>query len=154
MPIGMLVISGLSACALAAFIFEMVIRPSGTLGLVAALLLFAWSAALFVWTILTTRDRGFRLAFDRPDGFVSAGPYRYVRHPFYSAYLIFWVGCFTAAPSILTAASFLVMLAVYAWAASSEERLFAEGAHADQYQAYRESTGMFVPKRRFLGSKS
>lgn len=55
-------------------------------------LLSALGAALFFWTIDTTRARGFYLAYAKeyPTAFVNAGPYLLVRHPFYVAYLLFW----------------------------------------------------------------
>src|SRR5690242_14840909 len=44
------------------------------------------------------------LAFDPgpPEGLVRHGPYRIVRHPFYTSYVLFWLGWSLAAWSVWT----------------------------------------------------
>jgi protein-S-isoprenylcysteine O-methyltransferase Ste14 len=52
------------------------------------------SAALFWRTVAASRTARLRFAFDPegPRGLVTEGPYGYVRHPFYTSYLMFWTG--------------------------------------------------------------
>ena len=110
-------------------------------------LLFAASAGLWGWALATTRATPPTLAFtgDEPRLVLNAGPYRWVRHPFYSAYLLFWTGTAVAQPGLSGWAAVLVLGAVYVAAARHEEGKFARSALASRYAAYAARTGMFLP---------
>ncbi len=112
------------------------------------LTLFVLSLALFAWTIQSTRRTPPTLAFDTdsPSFLLRHGPYRYVRHPFYLSYLLFWTGTAAAFTGILPWAAPLVMFAVYVRAANKEERKFARSDLAGAYAAYRRHAGMFLPR--------
>jgi protein-S-isoprenylcysteine O-methyltransferase Ste14 len=64
---------------------------------------------LFVWAILAARQKRPALAFagKRPDHVFSWGPYAYIRHPFYTAYLLFWLGCVVATSSLIMVIMFV-----------------------------------------------
>lgn len=111
-----------------------------------ALMAYAWW--LFWRTIFASRDGGLRLAFDvaGPRSLVVAGPYRYVRHPFYVSYVIFWAGWTLALWNWVAVLPFLIVVAVYVTAARAEERKFATTGMAADYAAYRERTGFFWPR--------
>ena len=49
---------------------------------------------LFAAALVGDQEDPVRLAFDDelPDQLVLSGPYNYIRHPFYTSYLIFWTG--------------------------------------------------------------
>ncbi|HEX6162181.1 MAG TPA: isoprenylcysteine carboxylmethyltransferase family protein [Vicinamibacterales bacterium] len=85
-----------------------------------------------------------------PDRLITDGPYRWVRHPFGTGYLL---GALAAPVAIddwrmaLIAAP-LVLMTIFA--AAREERIWLASAHGDEYRAYRRRTGMFVP---FIGRR-
>jgi protein-S-isoprenylcysteine O-methyltransferase Ste14 len=147
MPPGMRLISLLSLAGFILFTARLAVQPLST-GADAALLLFAASLALFGWTIKATRQTPPTLAFatDQPDFLLKHGPYRFVRHPFYLSYMLFWIGTACATSALLGWATPLVMLALYQHAASREEQKFAASGLSSAYAAYRRSAGMFLPR--------
>lgn len=109
---------------------------------------YAASLALYLWAVAATRGRGFSLAFsaDLPTALVARGPYRYVRHPFYASYLLYWLAGALAIRETWLIPAVAVVVALYVVAALAEERKFARSAVSDTYRAYRQSTGMFLPR--------
>jgi protein-S-isoprenylcysteine O-methyltransferase Ste14 len=115
-----------------------------------ALPLFAAALALWLWALRASGTRQLSLAFSRdaPLKLIESGPYRLMRHPFYTSYMINWLaGCvatwrwWTIAPSVLAT----IMLTL---AARAEEGKFARSPLAGVYEAYRARTGMFLPALR------
>ena len=141
-------ISLLSLSGFGAFAWQVLSRPVPSTW-VAACVLFAASLGLWGWTLAATRATPPTLAFtgDAPSFLLHAGPYRWVRHPFYSAYLLFWTGAAAATPGLVGWAAVLVLGAVYFAAARHEEGKFAHSAFAARYAAYAARTGMFLPWR-------
>ena len=76
---------------------------------------------------------------------MATGPYRYVRHPFYSSYILGWLAAVIAVPCLATLVIFLGMTTIYWQAASSEERRFLASPLATDYERYRMHTGLFLP---------
>jgi protein-S-isoprenylcysteine O-methyltransferase Ste14 len=76
----------------------------------------------------------------------TKGPYRYVRHPIYVAYMLYWIGVLIAVPSIITAVPVLIMGWYYNIAAQGEEREILASELGDDYEIYRARTGMFIPR--------
>lgn len=114
----------------------------------AGLVLMGGAGALYAWTIMTTRRQRLSVAFsgDQPDFLLQDGPYRLVRHPFYTAYLLYWLGAVCAAREPLLLLAVAVMAAGFAAAARREEGKFAASTLAGAYAAYRARTGMFLPR--------
>jgi protein-S-isoprenylcysteine O-methyltransferase Ste14 len=78
-----------------------------------------------------------------PDRLITDGPYRWVRHPFCSGYLL---GALAAPIAIDDQRlAWIAVPLVMVTAAVREEWVWLSSAHADQYRAYRRRTGMFVP---------
>ena len=146
---GTWVISLLSLGGFGFFAWRVLQEPPSS-GWAIGCLLFAASVGLWGWALAATRATPPTLAFtgDEPCLVLSAGPYRWVRHPFYSAYLLFWTGTAVAAPGLSGWATVLVLGAVYLAAARHEEGKFARSALASRYAAYAAGTGMFLPWRR------
>lgn len=116
--------------------------------LAGACALYAGSLALYWWTLRTVREHRLTFAYtpDVPEVLIEAGPYRYVRHPFYTAYTL----CYLAAPLALLAWWLLptaaFMFLVYRQAAVMEERKFAASALQAAYRDYARRTGRFLPR--------
>jgi protein-S-isoprenylcysteine O-methyltransferase Ste14 len=148
MPTGMKVTSGLSAALFAAFLWYLCQGISAFWPL--ALVLFTASLAVFAAAIKASRKTPPTLAFDTdsPNFLLSHGPYRYVRHPFYLAYVLFWFGTALAVHSLAGWIAPLVMTTLYLHAATREERKFANSELASAYAAYRARAGLFWPRPR------
>jgi protein-S-isoprenylcysteine O-methyltransferase Ste14 len=81
-----------------------------------------------------------------PNRLITAGPYRWVRHPFYLGYIIG-----ALAPPVATGSAWLLlislqMIAVVVAAGMREERLWLMSPRGDQYRSYQRMTGMFLPR--------
>lgn len=103
---------------------------------------------LFRAAITASREARLAFAFDpaMPHGLVNSGPYRHIRHPFYTSYILFWIGWAIAIWSPWVLPFVIGLIAFYVGAARGEERKFAATALGPDYQRYRESTGFFWPK--------
>jgi protein-S-isoprenylcysteine O-methyltransferase Ste14 len=103
---------------------------------------------LFFLAIRASRSAKLRMAFDEgnPRGLVTEGPYRYVRHPFYTAYIIFFSGFAIATWSWIAALPVLIIVVIYIAAARMEEGKFRNTPMAAEYEAYRKRAGLFWPK--------
>lgn len=151
-PRGMRLIEAISIAMLAVFAWLVLARPLSWLWPAAPILCLA-SLALFVWTVRTTRTAGFALAFSgaQPPTVLMSGPFRYVRHPFYASYLVFWLATCIATMSSLSWTGFIALVTCYVMAAREEERIMSCGRLAAEYRRYVSRTGMFLPR---LGKKS
>jgi protein-S-isoprenylcysteine O-methyltransferase Ste14 len=96
--------------------------------------------------VTAVRRLSLAYSLDMPTFLINQGIYRYIRHPFYSAYILTWLAGVIAAPGLWVIASTLVMIVLYARAALLEEQKFAASALAEDYAAYRLTAGMFLPR--------
>ena len=108
-----------------------IVKFGGTniLRLLVGLLLILNSICLFIVVI-----RGFKNRFEfgntdnKPRFFYESGPYKYIRHPIYAAYILNWMSaaiiCNSAPPLI----SFIIMVCIYIKFAKKEERLFKQSS--------------------------
>ncbi len=132
--------------------------PTARQALIAACIYLS-ALGLFWWAIRTSARRTFSSAFsaDLPVHLVERGPYRFIRHPLYSSYLLTWTAGVVASGRLWLLPSVAVMLAVYLQAAKMEEDKFSRSPLASAYQRYRSRTGMFFPnliKLNFAQDKS
>jgi protein-S-isoprenylcysteine O-methyltransferase Ste14 len=106
------------------------------------------SAYLFGAAVVASRTARLRFAFDpaQPHGLLQTGPYRWVRHPFYTSYLLLWTGWSIADWSPLAIIVPPVFLVIYWRAARMEERNFAASALSESYKEYRKRVGFFFPR--------
>lgn len=113
---------------------------AGTLNFVGAL-------ALFLAAARATRSRPLTPAFssDVPEHLVCTGPYRVVRHPFYTAYLITYLAGWVVSGVTALLVVFAAMGALYVVAARREEQKFQQSPLAQHYNRYAARTGMFWP---------
>lgn len=106
-------------------------------------------AILIFWMTLSQLKKS-RLAviFDtsKPDFLNSSGMYRFIRHPFYTSYVLVYMSViFTQTFLFLQGLCFLLIVYYY-FAATTEEKNFLRSDLASQYALYRSKTGMFLPK--------
>lgn len=85
---------------------------------------------------------------DEPKSIVTHGPYAWVRHPFYTSFLLGLFGVVVAIPHWGTLGCFLYGVVVLAITARREERRLSASAFGAEYQRYMKKTGRLVP---FLG---
>lgn len=75
---------------------------------------------------------------------VTAGPYRYIRHPIYVAFISFFIGTELILTSWLIVFA-LPLLGYIFWQARQEETLLA-ASFGQTYRSYQARTGMFLPR--------
>jgi len=116
--------------------------------IVGATLLAACTAAFWLLARMHASSAPLSLAFsnDVPQRLVQEGPYRYVRHPFYSVYVLSYCAGFIASGHVALLLVAVVMFAVYWFAARFEEEKFRGSELASRYETYRARTGMFLPR--------
>ncbi len=146
-PTGMKWTSAVSLAFFAWFVWRL-FGPSIAAAWPVALALFIGSMMVFGWAVRSTQKDRPTLAFteDAPSFLLHDGPYRYVRHPFYLSYLMFWLGTALATTGVWPWLVPLLMLAIYAHAAKREEQKFARSDLAAAYRAYCVKAGMFLPR--------
>jgi protein-S-isoprenylcysteine O-methyltransferase Ste14 len=83
----------------------------------------------------------------RPNGHVvTTGPYAYVRHPMYIAFMLFALSMLLLTANwLLGGGLFLIFLIVIVVRTPIEERAL-EDAYGDEYRAYKRKTGAFFPR--------
>ena len=145
---GMKLISG-CGFAFAALHFVAILLPDGVTaerGSVAALL-YIWSMGLFWWAIRTNSTVRLSAAFsdDVPVHLVQEGPYQFIRHPFYCAYMLAWVAGAVATARWWLIPTLVVMAVIYWKAAACEEEKFSRSSLAAEYAKYRAHTALLVP---------
>jgi protein-S-isoprenylcysteine O-methyltransferase Ste14 len=113
-----------------------------------AIAIYLGALALFYWAVPYARSGGFCLAFSSviTKELVRAGPYRYIRHPFYASYLLFWVAGVMASHQPLLLLSVVFMAAFYARAIAHEEKQFLSGPLSADYTQYMAMTGRLLPR--------
>lgn len=94
------------------------------------------------WRVLYSAQRERKLA--------SAGPYSYIRHPQYAAFMLIMLGFLLQWPTLLTAGMFPILAYMYVSLARREEReVLAE--FGETYARYAAVTPRFVPRLRHPG---
>ena len=91
------------------------------------------------------------VAGEVPPAVCDAGPYRYVRHPFYLSYIVAFVGVAVAFPSLIVCGVCLLNMGLFVYVAFDDERVLLGRAIAKDYGGYKMRVGMFLP--RFAGKR-
>jgi protein-S-isoprenylcysteine O-methyltransferase Ste14 len=119
--------------------------------------LWALGIALGVWAGQAIGGYGAVSGVTMDHQLVSDGPYRYVRHPIYTAMIAVAVGTTLVFRSYLLLGVAALSILTHLWWAAAEERLLSspEGL-GDAYSSYASHTGRFLPRvrraRRTTGS--
>ncbi len=83
---------------------------------------------------------------DAPQGIVTYGAYRWIRHPFYSSFIVAFVAAFIFAPQIVTMACLAYALLVLNLTAAREEEKLCHSDFGQEYKNYMDKTGRFLPR--------
>jgi protein-S-isoprenylcysteine O-methyltransferase Ste14 len=147
----------LGGLGLVAFIFELVGLVTGSDTLMQSLgeVLLILSLGLFWKSVASVRGNRLGIAYAaiQPKSVVRNGPYRWVRHPFYSAYMLFWIGGAVASAIPLLIVVPLVMGSFYYFVARAEEQQLLASRFGASYADYMRQTGMFLPAVTLSRSK-
>ena len=146
-PLGMYLISALSIVGLYLFMRFAFVFALNNFAVSAALILIAF--ALFFWALKHSRAKKLSLAFDeetRIDGIIVSGPWKYVRHPFYVSYVLFWLGCALGTLHLASITVAAALLFIYAYSAAREEAALKLGRYGGDYVEYRKRAGFFLPR--------
>ena len=80
----------------------------------------------------------------RPQGVVSTGAFRYVRHPLYLGSMMFYLGLAVSTASLFSLVMVVVIFIFYNHIAGYEEKLLEDRFQAE-YRNYKKRTGKWVP---------
>ena len=83
---------------------------------------------------------------DAPVELVTWGPYAYVRHPFYTSFLLAFLAAAIALPHLLTIGCLVYAGIALTMTAAREERRLAASDFGASYNDYMTSTGRFFPR--------
>ena len=79
---------------------------------------------------------------------VTTGPYRFVRHPLYAAYLLLFLGAFLLSANWAIGVGGLGVILTLMTVRLAEEERRLEQRFGGRWLAYREATGAFLPRLR------
>lgn len=146
-PPGMRALTLASSAATLLFLYLVLSHGVGLRGGIVSIAASAAATALFWWAVAATRHSPPFLAHtgDTPQMLHEAGPFAYVRHPFYLSYCVFWVGTAIAAGSFQWLAA-IVLIGWYYATARAEEARFSQSPMAASYAQYKSRTGMIMPR--------
>jgi protein-S-isoprenylcysteine O-methyltransferase Ste14 len=109
---------------------------------VVSLFLSAAGSLIVIWGVVSLgRSFGVFVAVRKV---VLAGPYRYVRHPIYSGYVLMWLGIILSNLSIASVVLVAVHTSLMVYRARLEERRLAEAS--PEYRAQLAQTGFLFPR--------
>lgn len=112
------------------------------------LVLAGVSSGLLVWIHHTLgRQYAAKLAIQTEHALVEAGPYKKVRHPMYTVFILF-----SLSVAIISSNSLLLIFAIliavpFHWISRNEERMLTD-EFGEEYQTYMKRTGRFLPPIR------
>lgn len=139
------------ACSLVAAlttIGETVSAPVPLLRLTITIITTTLCVLTIKWAFSSINKKNLGLVFSGiiPSEIVQHGPYRYVRHPLYLAYSMFWLGCVILSASMIVGVSVAIIIIFYVAAARAEERELMSSILGGGYAEYRQRTGLIFPR--------
>lgn len=135
-------------CIITALFFLGKINHIDTLNFILSIILFFGAHALFWCSYMTCYQENFDFAFSSrpPKILVTSGTFRFIRHPFYSSYILGWLGTAVVVNSTIIFIIAVIMFCIYWIAARKEENIILTSAFRSEYNIYCGNTGMFIPK--------
>jgi protein-S-isoprenylcysteine O-methyltransferase Ste14 len=125
-----------------------VLQPRADAFVVVAVIMYTLSVLLYLAAIESARRTRLQRSFidhPLPDRLITDGPYRWVRHPFGTGYLLGALAPAIAIDDVRMLIVALPLVAATVSAAVREERVWLASARGDEYREYRRRTGMFIP---------
>jgi protein-S-isoprenylcysteine O-methyltransferase Ste14 len=140
------------ACTAVQIAALVTVRPPSALWPSLGVALYAAAHALFWWALAAHGKAHPAFAFIRvpPTTLTTAGPYRVMRHPIYTAYLLAWCAGAVAVAQPWLLLAVVCMVLIYGSAAWQEEQSFLTSKFAPAYRQYQRQSGMFCPKLAVL----
>jgi protein-S-isoprenylcysteine O-methyltransferase Ste14 len=83
---------------------------------------------------------------DAPVELVTWGPYKRIRHPFYTSFLLAFAAAVLTFPHVITVGCLIYGTVVLTIAARREERRLANSGFGDKYREYMAGAGRFFPR--------
>ena len=77
---------------------------------------------------------------------VTTGPFKIVRHPFYTSYMLAWFASSFLFNSLLLWITLLYLVAFYYLSAKKEEGVILKSVYSKEYENYVRNVGMFLPR--------
>jgi len=106
------------------------------------------SFPLFAWAIRALGEQfSPRLQVTEKHKLVTSGPYRWIRHPMYTAEFVFYFGLAVESANWVVALAILIGPALLYARVSKEEAMLIE-RFGDEYRVYIKRTGRFFPRFR------
>jgi protein-S-isoprenylcysteine O-methyltransferase Ste14 len=119
-----------------------------TLRIAGAVMAFT-GEALFVWVIATLgRNYSTSLVIRKHHTLIISGPYKYARHPMYTAFAIYFAGISLLSENVLVAASAALALIVTMIVRTPKEEAMMLEHFGEDYREYMKRTGRYAPRRR------
>lgn len=119
------------------------LHPAGLIGGL-ALTMTGYAATLWCYVIM---GNAWRIGINRQEKnqLVTAGPYRWIRHPIYAFQTMMLLGAVLLLPTICSAIVVVLHLALVLIKAKDEEAYLLT-VHGDAYRNYLSNTGRLLPK--------
>ncbi|MBB3204847.1 protein-S-isoprenylcysteine O-methyltransferase Ste14 [Rhodopirellula rubra] len=127
-----------TAAALVLTANDVLNSPTAITSIIAGALLGVWAWVSFGLKKITVMPE---LKSDAE--LVTAGPYRFIRHPMYTAVVLFCFGFLLTSPSMWKVATWILLIAVVSAKARIEESFLCK--RFPQYPDYIKRTGRFIP---------
>lgn len=104
---------------------------------------------LFVWVIMTLgRNYSTSLVIQERHTLVLRGPYRYARHPMYTAFTIYFAGISLLSQNVFVAVSAALALIVTLIVRTPKEEAMMLEHFGEEYREYMQRTNRYIPGRR------
>lgn len=109
--------------------------------------LLLFSLGLFWYSKQTIENVKFDVIFSKnlPEVIVMEGPYRFIRHPFYTSYILTYFGLILLNYNLIVSMLAGLLIVDYMMAADNEEKKFLASSFSEEYKVYKSKTKRFFP---------